>query len=256
MYTNEVNLLNKIEQKLVHSFWFLPPDIHERQRFIKSKIPSQIKVLDVGGEQPVLEQIADIELFTINVAQKINQTPAYIKNPQKNMLYDGKHLPFDDDSFEMVVNIDVLEHIKPKERTDFIQEMLRVAKNKLICSAPLGTKTHVQAEKDLLKSIADQKEASFLKDHIEKGLPAPAAVKSWADQFNGQLSYSGDFRWSNLLYKIQLSEVKIIGFSHLYFLAKLFFYFTCNFCLYPFLVNHQRYSDCTNRFYLEIEKNQ
>ncbi len=247
--------LSHIERKLIHSFWFLPPDIHERQRFIASRLPSKITVLDVGGEQPILQQHSQVQqYYTINIAEEINQTPDYIKNLKTHMFYDGKHLPFEDVRFDVVVCIDVLEHVPPEARTALIEEMLRVTKKKLICSAPLGTKEHIQAEKDLYAEIQDSEEASFLNDHIEKGLPTPQAVEEWRETFSGTTWYSGDFRWSMLLYQAQRSELQLPVLNHAYLFLKLLLYFCCNVFLYPLIVNHKKHNPYTNRFYLEITK--
>ncbi len=250
-----MNFISKIEQKLVHNFWFLPPDLHERQRFMSSKIPAGKTVLDVGGEQPILEQVTQMaEYYTLNVDRDINQTSKHIKKLKKSMLYDGKNLPFDDNTFDIVVCIDVLEHVSQKERTPLIKEMLRVSKEVLICSAPLGTAEHIQAEKDLLRSLTDKKEASFLEDHIQKGLPTPESLQKWTQEIGGTLSYSGDFRWSNILYKFQRSEITLPVFNHLYFFFKLSIYFICNVVLYPFLIDQKNHSSSTNRFYFEVKK--
>ena len=143
-----MSFIATIERKLVHSFYLLPPDIHERQRFIANKIPNHQTVLDVGGEQPILAKIAKTKDYCqINIAEEINQSPKYLKDNVKSLYYDGKKLPFKNDSFEVVVCVDVLEHIPQQDRLNFIKEMLRVARKQLICSAPLGTQEHIAVEK-------------------------------------------------------------------------------------------------------------
>lgn len=250
-----MKLLSQVEQALVHSFWFLPPDLHERQRTISNMIQHGDSVLDVGGEQAILEKQPHIKNYhTINIAEDINQTPRYLARPEKHMFYDGKHLPFDDNTFDTVVCIDVLEHVPPQARKKLVAEMLRVAKHSLICSAPLGTPEHIQGEKDLLKSITDTKEAQFLEDHLEKGLPTPKEVQGWAEFFNGKLSFAGDFRLANRFYMLQRTELSHSVLNHLFFFAKMFAYFGINLALYPFLVGKKTHSPSTNRFYLEISK--
>lgn len=250
-----MNPLVAIEKKLVHNFWLLPPDLHERQRVIGQRIPNSVTILDVGGEQPILENNEKVlEYYTINIADDINQTPKYMKNPQKHMVYDGKHLPFSDQSFDVVVSIDVLEHVPGVERLSLIKEMVRVSKKMVICSAPLGTKAHIQAEKELLASITDAKEAEFLKDHIEKVLPTPSDVEAWAKKLGGNLEYSGDYRWANWLYAFQRKELPFSFANHLFFLCKLLFYGCLNLFLYPLIVGKKEFSEHTNRFYLLVSK--
>jgi len=249
-----MTFISTIERKLVHSFYFLPPDIHERQRFIASQIPRHMKILDVGGEQPILQKITRAkDYYQINIADEINQSPTYLTAHVKSLYYDGKKLPFSDRSFEVVVCVDVLEHVPQQDRLNFIKEMLRVTKKQLICSAPLGTKKHIAGEKELYQAVEDKTQVAFLKDHLKHGLPSPLEIKNWRNRFQAELMFSGDYRWSNFLYKLQLSQIAIAGVNHLYFFFKLFFYALCNVFIYPFLFK-KKHSAYTNRFYLLINK--
>lgn len=255
----KMSFISNLERKLVHSFYLLPPDIHERQRFIASKIFRNQTILDVGGEQAILQKIAKAkDYYQVNIADEINQSPKYLKNQHskdrvKSLYYDGKKLPFKNQSFDVVVCVDVLEHVAKKDRMSLIKEMLRVSRKKLICSAPMGTKEHITAEKELYQAVSDKKQVAFLQDHIKHGLPSPTELEKWQDSFDAELIFSGDCRWSNFLYKLQVSQLKIKGLSHLYFFFKLIFYALCNVFLYPFLFR-KKYSAYTNRFYLMINK--
>ncbi|PIR61815.1 MAG: hypothetical protein COU66_01895 [Candidatus Pacebacteria bacterium CG10_big_fil_rev_8_21_14_0_10_44_11] len=248
-----MSFISKLELSLAHNFWFLQPDIHERQRYIASLIKPGQTILDVGGEQPILGKIAQAtDYYTINLANQGNQTPKYLERTEKNMFYDGKHLPFKDKEFDGLVCVDVLEHVPQPDRKALLKEMLRVTKNILICSAPLGTENHTEAEKNLFHSIKDKKMTAFLAEHIERGLPTPDEVMGWANQFHGKLTYSGDFRWSNLLFTFQLTEIKLPILNHLWFFCKLGSNLFCNLFLFPFIAGATSYSQHTNRFYLKI----
>lgn len=246
--------LQKIEQYLVHHFWFLPPDIHERQRFIASLVKPGQKVLDVGGEQRILGEVTQAsDFYTINVDTSSNQTPKSQKRTEKDLLYDGKKLPFEDKAFDVVVCIDVLEHVPPSLRRDLIAEMLRVTKKQLICSAPFGTPEHQKAEVKLYNHLKEEgKEIDFLKEHIEFGLPKAAEVQAWADEFGGRILYAGSFPLSNKLFSLHAYEFSSPLLNHLFFFFKSFLYLACNLFLYPFLVGKNNYSATTNRFYVEI----
>ena len=45
---------------------------------------------------------------------------------------DGRYLPFKDKAFDYVVSSDVLEHLHEKDRKKFINEMIRVARKRVI----------------------------------------------------------------------------------------------------------------------------
>jgi len=95
----KMSFISNLERKLVHIFYLLPPDIHERQRFIASKISRKQKILDVGGEQAILQKIARAkDYYQVNIADEINQSPKYLKNNIKSLYYDGKELPFKNES--------------------------------------------------------------------------------------------------------------------------------------------------------------
>jgi 2-polyprenyl-3-methyl-5-hydroxy-6-metoxy-1,4-benzoquinol methylase len=48
--------------------------------------------------------------------------------------YDGERLPYDDDSFDVVTSIDVIEHVPDYDR--FVDELLRVARRAVVISTP------------------------------------------------------------------------------------------------------------------------
>jgi len=49
-------------------------------------------------------------------------------------------LPFDDDLFDVVVSLDMLEHIQPEHRERVINELIRVSKRYVIIGFPCGEK--------------------------------------------------------------------------------------------------------------------
>src|SRR5713101_5269506 len=58
-----------------------------------------------------------------------------------------KPLPFADESFDAVAALDVLEHIAPESRRDFVSECLRVARRGLVLTCPNGVAEVEEAER-------------------------------------------------------------------------------------------------------------
>jgi len=63
----------------------------------------------------------DISGKSIQVAQEGIPTNHYLQ-------YDGKKIPFEDDSFDLVFTVCVVHHVPPKEWRNFLSEMKRVTK--------------------------------------------------------------------------------------------------------------------------------
>ena len=103
--------------------------------------------LDVGcGRGEMLDYAADILMFTD--VKGTETVPA---------LYDKEHrqfalvteLPFEDDGFDVVCCLDVLEHLLPDDTEQALTELARVAKHSLLLTAnnktsnSLGVELHI-----------------------------------------------------------------------------------------------------------------
>jgi SAM-dependent methyltransferase len=103
------------------------------------------KLLDVGcGDKPyvsIFEPYVD-EYIGIERETTFGLTRASDRATGPDLYYDGKRLPFSDDSFDTVLNVQVLEHTpRPQELMD---EMARVLKRDglLIVAAPFAFRLH------------------------------------------------------------------------------------------------------------------
>jgi len=245
--------LSHLEKKLATSYWVLPPDLHERQRYIASQLPPRQSILDVGGEQRILEKKLKAEKYlTLNIRSDSEHFNHH-QVGQDTVVYDGKQIPLESRSFDWVISIDVIEHVPTSDREDLIREMLRVSKRGLILSAPLGTQLHIDRERRLLHYLREKNhQVRFLEEHLERGLPRPEEVSSWAKKHHGQLSYSGSVFLSNWLLKIQVSKLESSLLNRVWFWCRLGIYGFFNLVLYQSMVGHNNYRSSTNRFYLKI----
>ena len=112
----------------------------------------------------------------------------------------GVALPFADNSFAAVVNIDTLEHLPQEMRIPFIQECLRVTQQHVIIAAPYGSQAHIEHEKMLHAHYLKHNGRShqYLSEHIQYGLPTPDQL----DQIEEAIApatvtrrYAGDYIW-------------------------------------------------------------
>ena len=65
----------------------------------------------------------------IELPEELLSDPAFIKG-------DATNMHFGENSFDFVVALDVLEHISPEKRNDFLSETHRVSTQGVILSAP------------------------------------------------------------------------------------------------------------------------
>ena len=231
-------------QQLATYTFFLPFDVYERHKFIGSFVPDASTILDVGGSMSQLGKFSNpSKIVTADV------------KPPADIVYDGKKIPVDDASYDIVTSIDVLEHVPPQFRKEFVKELNRIARKSVIISAPLGTKTHVQYEKEELANAEKKNiDIPYLKEHIELGLPNPELINSFAKQYGGKIFYSGNLSINRKLFRIHTFEVGNTLVNLMFFFLKLLFNMCMNFGIYQYMTRRP-FSESINRFYLVIDKN-
>ncbi|OGV91180.1 hypothetical protein A3A66_01005 [Microgenomates group bacterium RIFCSPLOWO2_01_FULL_46_13] len=96
----------------------------------------------------------------------------------KRVEASATNLPQADDSFDVVINLDMLEHLAPRDRQKAIEEMVRVAKKKIIIGVPVGELAARQDELvDKLYEKIWGRRHKFLKEQTEYGLPTEAEME-------------------------------------------------------------------------------
>ena len=105
-----------------------------------------IRVMDVGGLSPDREgKHLWLPLKSIFSGESIVVDRAPFKD-KDFIQVNGKNLPFENNSFDVVSALDVLEHIPEKDRGDFLSELARVSKDSLFLSAPFSDSSIEQVE--------------------------------------------------------------------------------------------------------------
>jgi Methyltransferase domain len=172
----------------------LARDTWERHMLVAGAVDAPGTVLDVGGRPGELAALLpDSRVSALNVDE-----PA-------DVVATGELLPFDDESFDVVTSLDVLEHLPRERRRSHLEELTRVARRQVIACCPLGTDAHVAAERELSDwyvSVAGRPHR-FLEEHLRFGLPTEEELRGLVRDlpFEFELSFHGDFRRTNSVFR-------------------------------------------------------
>jgi hypothetical protein len=138
---------------------------------VAARVPEDVaSVLDVGGRG---RQMAT--LLRPAAVTSLNVEP-----PADVLVAAGNPLPFPDDAFDVVLSTDVLEHVPESQRQAHVDELVRVARRRVVLCWPLGSLEKDAAEKRLHDQLRSELglELDFLEEHLRYGLPREEAVRS------------------------------------------------------------------------------
>lgn len=141
--------------------FFLPPDVFLRHMLVVPHVKETARILDVGGSLGELRKfLPNIQIKTADVV------------PDADVVYDGKHLPFPDNSWGAVVSVDTLEHISEEWRLAFVREVFRVSKQRVVLIAPYRSAEHEQYEAQLVDAFKRKRKKvpEYLFEHRKFGL--------------------------------------------------------------------------------------
>jgi len=89
-----------------------------------------LSLLEALGNRTVGAEIADYTFdYANSVYDEKGLTPRLVKA-------DGFQLPFQDDSFDLVLNVGTIEHFVPERQKHFVKEMARVSRDQVLISTP------------------------------------------------------------------------------------------------------------------------
>ncbi len=159
----------------------LPFDLYGRYR-LASEIAEQVgagTILDVGGGPGVLDGFcAGVATVAADLAVPRTHEPA-----PDLVVADGTRLPFADDTFDLVVALDTLEHVEPGLRSGVLRDMARVAQGWVLVAGPCATAGVAEADAALLAFVRAKFTETFetvqtLTEHLVLGHPRPEEIEA------------------------------------------------------------------------------
>jgi hypothetical protein len=92
---------------------------------------------------------------------------------------DARSLDFPDRSFDVAVTLDMLEHIRPDERSSVLHELVRVTRRRVILGFPSGHRAfEVDVGLGWMLDRRGQTHPDWLDEHLRHGLPDASEVEA------------------------------------------------------------------------------
>jgi GT2 family glycosyltransferase len=151
-------------------------DQYQRYRFIERVVrlllsqEKKPRILEVGGAFSPLRQL--LPNYPLVIVDKAFETAI-------DLQADGLQLPFSNETFDLVVSTDALEHLKPSDRPRFLSELQRVTLQTLIIGFPQKSALAESADltlKEYIRAVTGT-DFEYLKEHLEYGLPDPEKIR-------------------------------------------------------------------------------
>ena len=169
----------------------LPFDLYQRYR-LAAQMASRLTqgpVLDVGGL--LGDQDGHLATTADFFSGPETDRPVEVRTTDLRHCDHPDHAPapaweqpFEDGSFDLVLALDVLEHLEPERRPGLLSELDRVSRSFILIGAPFSTPEVERTEKELAEGLLDTRR--FLEEHRTLGLPAHDLVE---DHFRNRPGY-------------------------------------------------------------------
>lgn len=161
-----------------------------------------LKIIEVGAnEHKNLEKFLEKdEIYYLDI-----QIPKHLKDDPRYILGDATNLVnIKDNEYDMVVALDVYEHIPKDKREDFLKELDRISKYGAMVCAPFNFEYVESAEiraNEYFNQLTGE-DYIWLKEHIEEGLPCLQNTKDILKKLGKQFMSFGHgdiYLWERLI---------------------------------------------------------
>jgi SAM-dependent methyltransferase len=159
----------------------LPFDLYQRYRQSGEicRILEARSVLDVGGYMGDADGHLAVsgDFLGGAAATLVVTTDSRSCDQPRHVPADVLAQPFEDGAFDLVLSLDVLEHIPPERREDFLRELDRLAARWILVGAPFRSEAVEAAERRLTEGL--MRDHRFLEEHRQLGLPDRSLVQGF-----------------------------------------------------------------------------
>jgi cyclopropane fatty-acyl-phospholipid synthase-like methyltransferase len=130
---------------------------------------NDIRVLEVGSGTIGITRFYKKEVIGIDLERNNYHDPGL-----KFIIASATRLPFQSNSFDVVVSVDTLEHLSTEDQLEMVREAYRVSKKNILFTYPIKfTKYHDKIAKTWKKShLSDS-----IREHLEGGVAKGDEVK-------------------------------------------------------------------------------
>src|SRR3989344_2488552 len=143
---------------------------------IKKQYDGTQSILEVGSEITGITTYLPVKVTGLDMDFDYSRQNEFL-NPVKGSVLK---LPFEKESFDYVISVDMLEHIRGDKRKKAVEEMMRVAKYKVIAAFPSGKDSEMVDQKLFDYFVATRgEEYQYLREHVDLGLPDADEVLGW-----------------------------------------------------------------------------
>lgn len=150
---------------------------------LKAKGQTQLKILEVGSGGLGIAPYLKMPVTGVDIEFK----PPF--HPQlTRVIGKAEKLDFADKSFDVVISLDMIEHLPPSKREKAIFEMLRIAKSSVIVGVPCGVaaaKHDMELRQEYLQ--VHKKEFPFLQEQVEYGVPDKTDIIAYINKAGKKL---------------------------------------------------------------------